>query len=251
MGSLLKAICADYSEELTRDNRAIDEDEPATEEKTNLGPVQIQTYKMGQKETTALATRAMHEKVSVYSAVCASLVTLRRDQSAAFKDWDLRLFAPFDLRRRLGIDSSLMLALSLSLVSIPRHSSTGFWEFARYVDELIDKTHTHEHIVQTASALGLALRYNPTPAKLAAFCNRSFGFHFVAAQLEEVCVNRGSVPLELLSVWGPSILIGPPGAQSIGISTANSELHLLRTSYDPHFNSLGEVASFLSVACTS
>jgi hypothetical protein len=70
--------------------------------------------------------------------------------------------------------------------------------------------------------------------------------------------NLGAVPIQtsygdlsLRQLWGPGVLIGFEGEQTLGASTVNGHLCLLHTSHSPLPGFLDQIESILSSACTS
>ena len=70
--------------------------------------------------------------------------------------------------------------------------------------------------------------------------------------------NLGAVPIatfygaiSLRQLWGPGVLVGFEGEQTLGISTLNSRLCLLHTSHSPLPFFLEQIESTLKLACTS
>ncbi|MGX5089092.1 hypothetical protein [Enterobacter sp. UPMP2052] len=57
--------------------------------------------------------------------------------------------------------------------------------------------------------------------------------------------------LTLESVWGPNVLIGTEGEQTIGVSTIHDSIHLIHTSYRPLLDFLYNIEKLLVLAVKS
>jgi hypothetical protein len=73
---------------------------------------------------------------------------------------------------------------------------------------------------------------------------------------EGLITNLGSLPfpgqfgsLKLKAIWGPSVLSGLEGEQTIGAATVGGTLSLLHTSHTPHAGLLEAMQSVLAEAC--
>jgi hypothetical protein len=78
-----------------------------------------------------------------------------------------------------------------------------------------------------------------------------FLFDIHLSNLGAVAIPTSYGALSLRQLWGPGVLIGFEGEQTLGVSTLNGRLCLLHTSHRPLPGFLDQIGSTLSLACTS
>jgi hypothetical protein len=78
-----------------------------------------------------------------------------------------------------------------------------------------------------------------------------FSFDIHLSNLGAVAIPTSYGVLSLRQLWGPGVLIGFEGEQTVGVSTLNGRLCLLQTSHRPLPRLLDQIEFTLSLACTS
>jgi hypothetical protein len=78
-----------------------------------------------------------------------------------------------------------------------------------------------------------------------------FLFDIHLSNLGAVAIPTSYSALSLRQLWGPGVLIGFEGEQTLGVSTLNGRLCLLHTSHRPLPGFLDQIESTLSLACSS
>jgi hypothetical protein len=79
---------------------------------------------------------------------------------------------------------------------------------------------------------------------------RLFQFDIHLSNLGAVHLPSAYGALSLRQLWGPGVLIGFEGGQTLGISTLNGRLCLLRTSHTPLHHFLEDMESLLDTAAS-
>jgi hypothetical protein len=77
---------------------------------------------------------------------------------------------------------------------------------------------------------------------------RLFGFDFHVSNLGALPIETTFGDLKLESIWGPAVLLGFEGEQTVGVSTLNGSLCLLHTTHAPLPSLLDLMEEVLSVA---
>jgi hypothetical protein len=78
-----------------------------------------------------------------------------------------------------------------------------------------------------------------------------FLFDIHLSNLGAVAIPTSYGALSLRQLWGPGVLIGFEGEQTLGVSTFNGRLCLLHTSHCPLADFLEQIESTLNLAGTS
>jgi hypothetical protein len=78
-----------------------------------------------------------------------------------------------------------------------------------------------------------------------------FLFDLHVSNLGAVSIPTSYGRLSLRQLWGPGVLLGFEGEQTLGVSTVNGRLALLHTSHNPLPCFLEQIESVLSLACLS
>jgi hypothetical protein len=81
--------------------------------------------------------------------------------------------------------------------------------------------------------------------------SKLFLFDIHLSNLGAVAIPTSYGALSLRQLWGPEVLIGFEGEQTLGVSTLNERLCLLHTSHRPLPGFLDQIESTLSLACSS
>jgi len=86
-------------------------------------------------------------------------------------------------------------------------------------------------------------------ATVAEFVAEAFASEVLLTNLGNLSLDRQFGPVTLKAIFGPAVLTGFEGQQTIGVATANGALCLLHTSHTPPEGLLEKMQSVLAQAC--
>jgi hypothetical protein len=197
--------------------------------------------------TSKLIERARKERTTVHGALSAALVLAGREISDDWACNPVRVLSPFNLRKQIGVDDDCGVFVWAAGVAMPTDWGTDFWEMARFAKsslttkQSIDRVATEMHGVEQAIASGIDV---PTAAQILA---QGFPCELLLTNLG--ALQFDSCDLRPKALWGPSVLMGFEGEQTVGVTTVNGSLCLLHTSFAPISGLLRRAELILRSAC--
>ena len=184
----------------------------------------------------------------MHGALSAALVLAGRQVYSEWKENLVRILSPVDPRKLLGIVDNVTLTFTTGQVSVEPCGNTDFWELARFMKSGLSSSQTHE-----GASFALEL-LTPAVKGLDIQSAAQLGLHVFKG--EAMLSNLGNVrydttfgKLKLEALWGPSVLRGFEGDQTIGVATVNGSLRLLHTTFNPQPPLLEVMEQVLTTAC--
>jgi hypothetical protein len=195
----------------------------------------------------------VQERTTVHAALMTALAVAGRRVSAAWQDIPVRVVSPINTRPTLGVgeDCGVFAGAATSALhpNLSELGATGFWDLARHGKASVASGQAQQGIAAVVSALQRAVADAPDVATASEFAATVFA-------REGLLTNLGSLPfpgqfgaLKLKALWGPSVLQGLEGEQTVGVATVDGTLFLTHTSHTPHDGLLDAMQSVLVEAC--
>ena len=208
----------------------------------------VESRRLCPELTARVRDRARQERASVHGAVCAALVIAGRPFSLDWCNTPLRFLSPFDARQILGVGEDCGLYVNAtSLVFEP--GATPFWDVARHATA---SARAGKSSLNLQTILGVVEGVLASGADVQSACE----FAANAFAREAVVTNLGAVPVdfrfcavEVKAIWGPMVLSGFAGDQSIGVASFDGALHLTHVSHTPFPGLLAATERTLADAC--
>jgi hypothetical protein len=198
--------------------------------------------------TASVRERARQEGTTVHGALCAALVLASREVSAAWREIPLRILSPINARPLLDAGESCGVFLGATTSVFDRHTME-FWDIARKARIGVAANQTSEKIAAQLSAFREVVGNGAEVATVAEFGAIAFASEALLTNLGNLSFDRQFGPVTLKAMFGPAVLTGFEGQQTIGVATANGALCLLHTSHTPLEGLLEEMRSVLAQAC--
>jgi hypothetical protein len=205
---------------------------PVTFRKLDSLPT-IEAVRLAPGLTNMLVERARKEGTTVHGALCAALVLAGREASA---DWDsnqVRILSPFSLRKQLAIGEDSGVFVWASGVAMPLTPVAGFWEMARFAKSSLAGKQPLERVAMEMQGLERAVESGIDVAGAAQVLAQGFPCELLLTNLGNLPIQFETGNLKLKALWGPSVLMGYEGEQTVGVATTNGSLCLLHTSFAP------------------
>jgi hypothetical protein len=210
---------------------------------------QIQRLSLVPFRTSMLQSRAKEEGTTVHGALCAALVLAGRQIDRGWHDNPLRVRSSVSIRSLLGLEEHCMLAIGGGEVTVDPEATIQFWELARFVKSELSGVQTHEGAALPLNAAHRAVLSGLDAQRAPHFLKRAFGGQAMVTNLGRLSFHTVFGRLRLESLWGPAVLRGIEGEQTIGAATINGSLNLLHTSYAPLPALLMNMEAVLIKAC--
>ena len=196
-----------------------------------------------------LVERARHEGTTVHGALCAAVVLAGREAS---RDWDsnpVRVLSPFSLRKQLGIGEDCGVFVRASGVTMPLAPIAEFWEMARFAKTSLAGKQPLERVAMEMRGLEQAVESGIDVAGAAQLLAQGFPCELLLTNLGNLPIQFDAGDLKLKALWGPSVLVGFEGEQTVGVTTTKGSLCLLHTSFAPIPTLLQRTERILRSAC--
>jgi hypothetical protein len=209
----------------------------------------IDAVRLTPELTHLLVERARREGTTVHGALCAALVLAGREAS---RDWDsnqVRILSPFSLRKQLGISEDCGLFVWATSVTMPLTPVAEFWEMARFAKSDLAGKQPLERVRMEMRGLGQAMEPGIDVVGAAQILAQAFPFELLLTNLGNLPIQFETGDLKLKALWGPSVLMGFQGEQTVGVATTNDSLCLLHTSFAPIPSLLQRTEQILRSAC--
>jgi hypothetical protein len=184
----------------------------------------------------------------VHGALCAAFTIAGRQVSADWRDSALRIVSPINVRRMLDVGESCGVFVSATTCAFDGQA-IGFWELARNAKAAIAIGQTRDGVVALLSTIGEVVDKGAEIATAADFAAHAFAHEVTLTNLGVLTFDSRFGPLKLESMWGPAVLLGMEGAQTIGVTTVNGSICLTHTSHTPPEGLLEAMRSVLVDAC--
>jgi hypothetical protein len=198
--------------------------------------------------TASLRDRARLEGTTVHGALTAALVIAGRQASAGWRKILLRVISPINIRSLLNVGESCGVFVTAA-TGVFAGQATGFWKLARDTKIAIAAGQTRDGIEALGSALGEVVGQGAEIAAAAEFAAHAFVHEATLTNLGVLPFDSHFGPFKLKEVWGPAVLLGMEGEQTIGVATVNGSICLTHTSHTPPERLLEAMRSVLVKAC--
>jgi len=199
--------------------------------------------------TASLRDRARLEGTTVHGALCAAFAIAGRQVSAAWRDIPVRIESPINIRPTLGVGEECGVFISAAPM-VFEVGATGFWDLARHAKAGVAAGQARESVAAAISAVRQTVGGGLDVAAGSEFAA-------VAFAREGMMTNLGPLPfpsrfgaLKLKALWGPAVLQGLEGEQTIGVATIDGSLYLTHTSHTPPAGLLEAMESVMAEACS-
>jgi hypothetical protein len=198
--------------------------------------------------TSSVRNRAQEEGTTVHGALCAALVLASREVVAAWREIPLRIWSPINARPLLDAGESCGLFLGAT-TSVFDTRAMDFWDIARDAKMGIAANQTTESIAAQLAEFRQVVGSGADVATVAEFGAKVFASEVLLTNLGNLSFDRQFGPVTLEAIFGPAVLAGFEGQQTIGVATVNGALCLLHISHTPPDGLLEKTESVLIHAC--
>jgi hypothetical protein len=200
--------------------------------------------------TSRLQSRSKEEGTTVHGALCAALVLAGRKIDPAWHDNPVRMRTSVSIRTLLRLEEDCMLAIGGGEVTVDPQATAEFWELARLIKSGLSGVQTREGASVSINAANQAVLSGLDVQGAAQFVKRAFGGETMVTNLGRLPFDTSFGRLKLESLWGPAVLRGIDGEQTLAAVTVNGSLNLLHTSYAPLPALLKNIEEALVRACS-
>jgi len=183
----------------------------------------------------------------VHGALCAALVLASREVFTEWRDTPLRIMSPINVRPLIDVGESCGVFVSAT-TSLFDGEAKDFWDLARDARNNIVANQTREYIAAGLSAFRQVVGNGAEVATAAEFAAQVFANEIMVTNLGSLSFDQRFGPVTLKALFGPAVLTGFEGQQTIGVATVNGALCLLHTGHTPPDGLLKKTQRILAAA---
>ncbi len=212
---------------------------------------EVSSFEFSRALTSAIRQRAREEGTTVHAALVAASGIVARRQPGYGSGRDLHLCSTISNRALLGSPEDCGVFFTASYFALADGPPEDLWSLARKVKQRLVPAQTAEGAKAVLGAVDEIVRAGLDDYSVGEAGGKLFQFDLHLSNLGVVPVPTSYGRLSLRQLWGPAVLVGFEGEQTLGISTVNGRLSLLHTSHSPLPGFLEQLTSILSSACAS
>jgi hypothetical protein len=209
----------------------------------------IDAVRLTPELTSMLVERARKEGTTVHGALCAALVLAGREASRDWNSNQVRILSPFSLRKQLGVGEDCGAFVWATGVRMPLTPVAEFWEMARFAKSSLSGKQPLERVAIEMQSLAQAMESGIDVAGASQLLAQGFPCELLLTNLGNLPIQFDTGELKLKALWGPSVLMGFEGEQTVGVATTNDSLCLLHTSLAPISSLLQRTERILRSSC--
>lgn len=210
----------------------------------------IDTLRLTPEFTANLVERSRKERTTVHGALCAATALAGRETSTDWTGFPVRILSPVSLRKQLGIGEDCGLFVWAGIVPIEPNAHASFWDIARYAKDSLTSKQSLQDVAVGMAGLEQAMGAGADVSAASQILAQGFPCELLLTNLGDLSshrFDRGNVKLKAL--WGPAVLMGFEGEQTVGVTTTNGSLCLLHSSFAPQPLLLKRAEQILRSAC--
>jgi hypothetical protein len=193
----------------------------------------IDALRLSPELTGKLIERARKEQTTVHGALCSALVLAGRESSDEWTSAPVRVLSPFNLRRQIGVGEDCGVFVWGAGVPMPPGVPADFWEMARSAKSSLAAKQSMERVAIEMQGVEQAMSSGIDVPGAAQILAQGFPCELLLTNLGNLPLQFDCGDLKLKTLWGPSVLMGFEGEQTVGVATVNGSLCLLHTSFSP------------------
>ena len=209
----------------------------------------IEALSLSSQLTDRLVEISRREGTTVHGALCSALVLAGREISSDWDRFPVRILSPFSLRKQLGVAEECGLFVWAGIVPMDPPASADFWDLARYAKSSLTAKQAPNRVTQEMEGLEQALGASVDVDGASQILAHGFPCELLLTNLGSLPIQVDGGGLKLKSLWGPAVLMGFEGEQTVGVTTTNGTLSMLHTSFAPLPSLLQHAERILRFAC--
>jgi len=190
----------------------------------------VKGLRLSPRLTSKIRDRARREGTTVHGALCAALLLASREVFAEWRNTPLRIMSPINVRPLIDVGESCGVFVSAT-TSVFDGEAKEFWDLAREARNSIAANQTSEYIRAGLSAFRQVVGNGAKVATAAELAAQVFANEVMVTNLGILSFDRQFGPVALEALFGPAVLTGFEGQQTIGVATVGGALCLLHTGH--------------------
>lgn len=209
---------------------------------------EVQSLQLSIASTEALRTRARKESTTVHAALVAAAGIAARRNASYGPGRDLQICSTISNRGLLRSPEDCCVLFTACGFPIAEAPVRDFWTLARRSKDALHACQNEDGVKAVLGAVDGVVKAAHDDYAAGEAGGKLFQFDIHLSNLGAKPIPTSYGVLSLRQLWGPGVLVGFKGEQTLGINTLNGSLCLLHTSHVPLPNFLKDMESLLRSA---
>jgi len=198
--------------------------------RSNSDPAaQLDFLQLSPDKTEQLLRTVRNHGVTIHSALTAALVMAGTAKLTSWQTAPVRIFTPINIRKTNAVGESLTVALGAGVVQVAMGARNTLWETARAA--MTDLAYFRQ-VDQEFTISGMLGQASVDPSQTPAI-TAQYAYDLILTSPGLIDLTFASEYLRVTDLWGPSVLMGFAGEQSVSALTYDNRLHLTHISTSP------------------
>jgi hypothetical protein len=194
---------------------------------------EVRSLQISITSTEALRERARQEKTTVHAALIAAAGITARLNPDYGSGRDLHICSTINNRTLLGSPEDFAVFFTACDFPLANGRPDVLWKLARESKHMLTQRQSADGVKAVLGAVDGIVQSGLEAYSAGEERGKLFLFDLHVSNLGAVPIQTSYADLSLRQLWGPGVLIGFEGEQTLGASTVNGHLCLLHTSYSP------------------
>jgi hypothetical protein len=214
----------------------------------------IHRLNLSRELTGRIVECARDNGTTMHGALCSALLKSGLSTMRQWRNKQIRVATPIDLRRQYGIKDDCGLFTTGAKATLAPGFDGPFWDVARGIMRATNVKGARESVRESTRRMSELLANGLDASGAMQFRRTSLQRDITLSNLGPMRFASPVGPFQLTGLWGPSSPIGPADDQDtqvVGMSTVNGSAHLMLTSLAPARSFLEIAHEQLVQACAS
>lgn len=209
----------------------------------SLPKLKIHRQQLSRELSNRIREKSKQQKTTVHGALAAAFA-IALYHSPSWPNRPVRITTPIDARKYDELDYGLSFQALFPTYGYEAASHELFWDISRQVTEDLQAYRARPGMTALVDMLEPLMNYHGRE-NMIKFDREICAPDILISNLGVLPFTQDFGKLTLEGLWGPSVLIGTEGEQTIGVATINNTIHLIHTSYQPAADFLANAEKIL------
>lgn len=193
----------------------------------------IERLQLSATFTSQLSECCRKEGTTVHAALCAAFIFAGRNIDNEWTSKPVRLVSPASIRKELNAGDVVAEYITSRTIVYPIQMKESFWELARFSTQALAGITLRQNITTAINGVTQLIFSEKNTKEIVSDLQQGIAREIMITNLGRYPYPVHFDDLRLDAVWGPAVLSGFRGDQTIGVTTTNGAMGLMHTSRIP------------------
>jgi hypothetical protein len=195
--------------------------------------LRVDVRRLSQDLGDLLRQQARVQGSTIHGAIVAAIAAASADLKPSLADRPINLMSPVSVRPLLDRTDAFGIAFATAIGDVGPVASNPFWAIARQANAINSPLRSSEGFASFLGGLGSFVSTGPSVDDAIELERQLFPIDFMISNLGVLPFSPRIGGIEILSLFGPAMILGMEGEQMIGVATIGSAIYLTHSSYSP------------------